>query len=65
MNFLKNGATKRGGNLDNQWCGEDFFRIFSKSSNATGGCFGYNLDRGAMLFLRKVENGCNKMGWQS
>ena len=54
----------RGGNLDNQWCGEDFL-IFSKSSNATGGCFGNNPGRGAMLFLKKNQKRCNKMGWQS
>jgi len=45
--------------------GRMFFGIFSESSNATGECFGNNPDRWVMLFLRKVENGCNKMGWQS
>lgn len=27
---LKKGVTKQGGNLDNQWCGEDFLNFFQK-----------------------------------
>ena len=36
MKKFKKGVTKQGGNLDNQWCGEDFFEFFLKVATQLG-----------------------------
>ena len=69
---FKKGVTKQGGNLDNQWCGEDFFEFFLKVATQLGDVLEITsvvgeckLPFGGLLLSLKCLRSCSKsVIWQ-